>query len=155
LEQYLKEGRKHHELQLILEIKIQPNEMMEKAAVDETVRLVKKLKMEKQINYISFSKFICDQLRAAFPYAEVAMLSDKYDPTATKEACLSGVDYNYKVFKKNPKWIKQCREKGLNINVWTVDKPEMIQSFIDKDVDFITTNNPVVAQELINKKYAK
>lgn len=51
--------------------------------------------------------------------------------------------------KKHPEWIKEAHDLGLKVNVWTVDKAEDMKWLIDQKVDFITTNEPTVAQEIL------
>ncbi|MBR5886265.1 MAG: hypothetical protein IKY93_06380 [Alistipes sp.] len=52
---------------------------------------------------------------------------------------------------KKPQWIKQCHERGLKVNVWTVDDEAELRWVISKGVDFITTDNPVLATKLIKE----
>ena len=50
---------------------------------------------------------------------------------------------------KHPEWSKEAHDRGLKVNVWTVDKAEDMKWLIDQKVDFITTNEPTVAQEIL------
>ena len=54
-------------------------------------------------------------------------------------------------FTMNRKAIRDlaAQELGLKDNVWTVDKAEDMKWLIDQKVDFITTNEPTVAQEIL------
>jgi len=38
------------------------------------------------------------------------------------------------------------------VNVWTVNKPEDIQKVIDLKVDFITTDEPLLVREILQKQ---
>ena len=38
----------------------------------------------------------------------------------------------------------------MSVNVWTVDKPEVITEMINLGVDCITTNAPELVRELLN-----
>ena len=51
-----------------------------------------------------------------------------------------------------PEMVKQIRDAGLGVFVWTVDKPEDILRFKALGVDGITTNEPVVVREVLEKK---
>ena len=42
-----------------------------------------------------------------------------------EEAGCTGLDYHYRVFQKNPDWVKKAHDLGLTVNVWTVDKEEV------------------------------
>jgi glycerophosphoryl diester phosphodiesterase len=37
------------------------------------------------------------------------------------------------------------------VNVWTVNKPEDIQRMIDLKVDYITTDVPLLVEEMLDK----
>ena len=41
------------------------------------------------------------------------------------------------------------------VNVWTVDNPEMIATMAQLGVDYITTNKPALAKEIIEQAEAK
>jgi Glycerophosphoryl diester phosphodiesterase len=135
-------------MQLILEIKPHKSILNEQRAVDATLKLVKKMKMEKQVEYISFSKYICSRIHQFSPSSKIAYLDAKMTPDEIKAEGWTGLDYYYNAIKKNPEWIEQSKKNGISVNVWTVDKSEDLQYFIDKGVDYITTNNPVEALKL-------
>lgn len=48
--------------------------------------------------------------------------------------------------------IKQAHDAGVEVNVWTVNKPEDWQSAIDMGVDGICTDDPVALKEYLAKK---
>lgn len=151
LKDYLTEGKKHKEMKLILEIKPHKNKINEDRAVKAVTDIVREMKMGKQVEYISFSKNICCQLRSIDKKASIAYLKGDLSPIEVKELGCSGIDYLFSVLNKNAEWIKEAKDNNLTINVWTVNKEEDINDFISKGVDFITTNNPVKALELTKK----
>ena len=53
--------------------------------------------------------------------------------------------------KKKKGWIKQAQKLGLTVNVWTVDDEAELRWVIEQGVDYITTDNPVLATELIKQ----
>ena len=135
-------------MKLILEIKSHKNEVNKNRAAKEIVNLVKKMKLRKQVEYISFSKNICRQLKALDKRAKIAYLNGEMSPIEVKKEGWSGIDYNHSVFAKNPQWIEQAKNNKVSINVWTVNSEEALKDFIEQKVDFITTDNPVKALEL-------
>jgi glycerophosphoryl diester phosphodiesterase/lysophospholipase L1-like esterase len=148
LEAYLLEGRKHPELKLILEIKSHKNAQWEQAAVDRVVALVNRFGMTDQVEYISFSPFICRQLRKALPNAKIAVLTNNVKPEGAYSDGLTGVDYNQNTFRNNPSYWDDCRRLGLSTNAWTIDDLKGIREFKELGVDYITTNKPVEALEI-------
>ena len=61
-----------------------------------------------------------------------------------------GLDYHYSNFVQHPEWVKEAHDLGMIVNVWTVNKEEMMQQMIDLGVDYITTDKPETALKLIN-----
>ena len=68
-----------------------------------------------------------------------------------KKLGLAGIDYSMKVLRKNPEWVKQAHDLGLEVNVWTVDEEADMKYFIDLGVDYITTDYPERLQALLKK----
>lgn len=66
-----------------------------------------------------------------------------------KEKGLTGIDYYYKAFEKHPEWVKEAHDLGMKVNVWTVDDVKDMQKMITLGVDYITTDQPLEAAELI------
>ena len=127
LEQYLEAGKKCN-TKLILELKALNSKKRETKAVQEILALVTKLGLENRMEYITFS------LHAMKEFIRLGA---------------AGLDYHMGVIKKHPEWIKEAHDLGLKVNVWTVDKAEDMKWLIDQKVDFITTNEPTVAQEIL------
>lgn len=151
LEEYLIQGKKNQGTQLILEIKPHKRVVNEDKAVATILYLVQKYQMEDQVEYISFSMNICKELIRPCPECP-GFLSSWRSFTGRPEGIrFSGLDYHYKVFDKHPEWIQEAKDAGLTINVWTVDDPAVMESFVAKNVDFITTDKPVQLKEIIGK----
>ena len=104
--------------------------------------------MEKQVEYISFSKYICQELKRKSPASIVAFLASTSDsalpPQAIKEEGFNGLDYHYKLIGAFPNWIKKAKELGLTTNVWTVNDEEAMKQMLELKVDYITTDKPLV-----------
>lgn len=152
LEEYLEEGKKLKDIQLILEIKPHKTKELEKEISEKAVRMVKAAGMEKQVEYISFSRYICENLARLTPKSEIAYLMGDVSPKELKEKGINGIDYHYKVFKKKPEWVKEAHELGMKVNVWTVNNTEDIKNMLRLKVDYITTDHPVEAAKLAGNK---
>lgn len=150
LEQYLKQGKKG-DIKLIFELKVHPAGEIENEAVRKSVELVKKLKLEDQVEFISFSLEACKQLAALMPGVMVQYLSGKIPPKELKEMGIMGLDYHYGQFEQHPEWVKEAHDLGMKVNVWTVNKPEMMQKMIELGVDYITTDAPETLIEMLKK----
>ena len=142
LKKYLKRGKKL-DIQLILEIKSLPTSEMECQATAKIVKMVKRMRLEKQVEYISFSMNVCEQLVKLTPESEIAYLNGDKAPTELNAKGINGIDYNQNVLIKHPEWVEEAHREGMKVNVWTVNKKDMMERFIDMKVDYITTDQPL------------
>lgn len=149
LKQYLKQGKKG-KIKLIFELKVHPSGKMENEAVRKSVEMVKKLNLKNnKVEFISFSLEACKQLAKLMPGYMVQYLNGKIPPKELKEMGIMGLDYHYSNFVQHPEWVKQAHDLGMIVNVWTVNKEEMMQQMIDLEVDYITTDKPELCIRLI------
>jgi len=151
LEQYLLAG-KELKTKLILELKSLSTPERETMAVEKIIEMVKSMKLESRMEYISFSLHATKEfLRLAPAGTPVYYLNGDLSPKELKEIGCTGPDYHLSVFKKNPGWITECQQLGLKTNVWTVNKANDMRWLIDQKIDFITTNEPVVLQHVLKE----
>ena len=146
LDQFL-DVAKRLTIDLVLEIKPHKNREHEKEAVKMILDLVKAKELETRTSYITFSRNAFDELvkQTNCPILYLNGVA----PDVLKKIGGTGADYHINVFKKNPEWIKQLHDSGLEVNIWTVSEPEEIQWCIDHGADYITTNNPGLVQKMI------
>ncbi len=152
LDQYLKQAKKDKKTKLIIEIKSHATPQRETEIVKAVVDKVAEYKMEEMVEYIAFRPFVCMELKRIAPEGtKIAYLNGDYKPEYVAGMGLTGIDYKFSVLKKNPKWIKSAHKLGLTVNVWTVNKEEDLRWVIEHGVDYITTDNPVLAKQLISE----
>ncbi len=136
---------------LIIEVKSHLNAELEKAAAAQTLRLVKEAGACQNVEYISFSQTICEALIAGDPSAKVAYLGGDLSPQQLKDKGYAGLDYQMPVLRdKHPEWIAQAHQLGLSVNVWTVNKPEDQNYFIQAGADRITTDLPLFTKRWLD-----
>ena len=152
LDEYLQQMTKSKATKLIIEIKNQLTPKHETEIVQKTVDMVAKYGLENEVEYIAFRPFVCWEIARLAPQGtQIAYLSGNYSPAYCKSMGCTGIDYNYKVLKKQKNWIKQAHKLGMYVNVWTVNKEEDIRWAIQNGVDYITTDDPVLVQKLIDE----
>ena len=147
---YLKAGKKQNKTRLILEVK--PSLVSKERSLilaEKCVDLVKSMGLGKMTDYISFDFDVCKKVKALAPKAEVTYLNGDKSPEEISLAGLSGIDYPYPSFQKNPQWIKQSHDLKLTTNVWTVNEKSMMEWFIEKKINYITTNEPELLMQLL------
>ena len=143
LEAYLKAGANQKKTRLILEIKSSSiSKERSLALAAKCVEMVRKLKVEDITDYIAFDFDVCLKVKQLAPKAHVEYLNGDKTPEEIAAAGLDGIDYHYTVFKKKEDYIPAMRAKKLTTNVWTVNDEATLKWFLEKDVDFITTNEP-------------
>ena len=136
LKKYLKKGKKL-DIQLILEIKSHKSKEVEDKMAADIVK------------YIAFSLNVCEQLAKLTPESEIAYLNGDITPTELKKKGINGIDYHYNVIEKHPEWVKEAHDLGMKVNVWTVNKEDMMKKLIDRKVDYITTDQPLELKKLL------
>jgi len=150
LENYLKAGMVQNKMKLILEIK--PSELGKESSLaltQKVVALVEKLQAQAWVDYISFDFDACKEVMRLAPYAKVAYLRGDKTPTELAADHFFGLDYNFNILQKNPDWIPDAKNKNLTINVWTVNDKPALEEFLQKGVDFITTNEPELLLSMV------
>lgn len=55
---------------------------------------------------------------------------------------ITAVDYQDVHFFNHPEWVATFKERGVHLNAWTVNDEEGMTWFLDRDFDYITTDNP-------------
>ena len=153
LRQYLQAGLAlSNGTRLILEIKPHKTRENEDRCVAETVRLVEELGIGDRVDYISFSMNICERLAEASPKSNIAYLKSDMSPAEVKKHGFNGIDYYGPVVLQHPEWIEEAHRLGMSVNVWTINDAEAIRQFARLDVDFITTDYPEQAMEIIRSE---
>ena len=155
LQAYFEEAVKHPNLRLICEMKFPNSKHQEAEMARKICEMAKKYNLEDRIDYITFSRDGMLSLKKyAHQGAKIYYLTGDYVPEQLKFMGAAGADYNYWAYQRNPQWVQQLKDLGLEINVWTVDKEDEMKWCIDNGVDYITTNYPERFMEL-QKTYKK
>lgn len=152
LDEYLAKG-KELKVRLILEMKSLSDFNREDECAAKIARKLKHYGLLDRTDIIAFSINACLAFKKLLPNTNIYYLDGDYTPKKVQRLGLKGIDYHQNALRKeNPTWIQEAKDLGVEVNVWTVDDPEALQFFIDQQVDYITTNNPVKLQELLKIK---
>ena len=152
LDEYLQQMTTSNATKLIIEIKDQPTPQLETEIVEKTLAAVAKYGLENEVEYIAFRFWVCRELARLAPKGtKIAYLNGDYSPQYCKSFGCAGIDYRYSILKKQKNWIKQAHKLGMYVNAWTENKDEDIRWCIKNGVDFITTDDPVLVQNIINE----
>jgi glycerophosphoryl diester phosphodiesterase len=153
LSDYLAAGSQQNKTKLVLEIKT--SELGKESSIALThkvVQLVEKLKMQAIVDFIAFDYDVCKEVKLLAPYARVSYLNGDKAPASLAQDNFFGIDYNLNVMLKNPGWIQEAKQNKLTVNVWTVNEQSAMESLLQQQVDFITTNEPELLLKVIGGK---
>jgi glycerophosphoryl diester phosphodiesterase len=147
-EYFLKGTQDKHKTLLICEIKAAiKDKEQEYLATIETLALAKKLKIEKRIVYISFSKDILSWIKEKQPTATVLYLESDLSIDAVVQNKFDGINLHYTSFKNNSQLSATAKNAGLKIGSWTVNELSDLAILQAQGVEWITTNQPLQFQK--------
>ncbi|MCD7937985.1 MAG: glycerophosphodiester phosphodiesterase [Tannerellaceae bacterium] len=149
LESYLQRSLTLPGIRLIFELKPHKTPERNREAARASVEMIRQMGLEDRTEYITFNNDAGLEFIRIAPQAQVAYLNGDLSPARLKELGYTGLDYNYKKMLQHPHWFKEARELGLTINVWTVNKPDLIRQLIHLGAGFITTDIPVEALSIV------
>ena len=131
---------------LIVEIKTHSTEARTIEAAKTAVEAVKAAGLEDKAEYIAFDYATCKALAATYPGIKVQFLCDNAGQVRTPAQLNAdggiSIDYNGNMLNSNPRFIDDAHKLGLTVNVWTIRSNEDMGEWINKGVDFITTDMP-------------
>ncbi len=141
---------------LIIEVKPHESKKNNDRVVDATLDLVKKHGLEDKVEYVSFGQGICKRISEKTPKGTTILyLSGDLAPKQLAKYGITGFDYLAEIVMLNPEWIIQAKKMGLKSAVWTVNDTEKMKWCIDHNVDFITTDKPVILRKMIEENSGK
>ncbi len=118
---------------------------------EDVLRLVHELGMEKRVIYSSFNHVSIRKIREMAPDAKTGFLSCDGTMNLSEYALRYGVDALHPAgyYLKYPGFVKDCRDKGIKLHVWTVNDRAQIEQMGQLGVDAVITNYPDVASEVL------
>lgn len=151
-EEYLDAFAKCKNVKLIIEFKSHKSKEREDILAARVMEMVAQRGLQEKVEFIAFGVNFVQQARKLAPKAPVYYLNGDLSPQVLATMNLSGFDYNYSVLYNRPEWVSKAHELGQKVNVWTVNKPEDIQKMIELKVDYITTDEPLLVRQILQKK---
>lgn len=115
-----------------------------------------------QLCIIAFDREVAKESKKALPWMKVYRLSSEKTKDKkpvdlaqliadTREDGLDGLDLGTK-WKWDEALVKQVKDAGLELYVWTVNKPAEAKRFMALGVDGITTDDPVMLRSALENK---
>lgn len=152
VKEYLDAFEKCKKTKLIIEFKPHEKKEREVELAQKVIEMVHQRGLQDKVEYISFGIHFLQLVRQLDPQAKVYYLNGDMSPGVLSTMGVAGPDYNYNVLFQRPQCVKEAHELGQKVNVWTVNRSEDIQTAIDLKVDFITTDEPLLVKEILQKQ---
>ena len=118
---------------------------------DSVVNIVHRMKMQGDVEYISFNYEVLKRIRELDPTAKTLYLWEgKKQLEDLINDRISGIDYSYYAYRQDKDLVAKAKKAGLLTNVWTVNNAEDLLLYYQQDVDYITTDEPELLLKIIN-----
>ena len=131
--------------QILLNVEIK-SEAVDRGISDEVAAAIKARGMTDQVIVSSFSPTALEQMHAVAPEIRTAVLYNPElqrgeDPVEIVHGLGASV-FNIRGSRLQAKMLRSCREHGIPVGVYTVDKPRKMKQWVKKGIDAIFTNYP-------------
>lgn len=116
--------------------------------VADCIRIAKETGMEDHVFYSSFDHLQLQRMKEQLPEMTVAPLYSFNMLYAAEYGAMmqaGALHPHFKQIDAFEDYVSLAHEKGICVNVWTVDKEEDLRRMYEKGVDGIITNQPDVA----------
>lgn len=151
LEVYLEQMKANPDMKLVLEIKVHGSNEKHDRIVKKVIEMVNSKGLTSQLDYISFSYYVCQQLVGKVPAGTAIGYLQGDKAPGSMDQGINCIDYPASALRNNPKWIKEAHAKGMTVNVWTINTVQEMAEFIGMGVDYITTDYPQNLKEIVTK----
>lgn len=135
LEEYISICRKYNKV-AVLEIK----GLFSPESLDKAVSVVNSFKYLKNTVFISFILNNLTTLKGKYPKVKMQYLTDKWDDSLPGKLKQLGMGLDIDYHQLAPERINACHANGIEVNCWTVNKPEEGERLASWGVDYITSN---------------
>lgn len=136
---------------LFINIEIKTGVVFYEKIEEKILALTKEMGMEDRVCYSSFNHYTVTRIHELKPDAEVGFLYADGPIDMPSYGVKHGVNalhpalYNLQY----DGFVKECKEKGLKLNVWTVNERPYMEMCCQYGVDAIITNYPDIAKEVV------
>jgi len=99
--------------------------------------------------FSSFDETAAELVKTERPEYYSALLSLATGPAEVEKALLLNQDAIHPFFSVSSETVQGALDAGLQVNVWTVNDPELMQAQIDKGSTAIITDEPDILTDLL------
>ena len=145
IEEYLRQAKKCPGVKMICEIKKQSSPERETMAVEQVMEAARRLQMEDQMEYTSFSEWICREVHRVNPAAKVIFLDSGVfvkTPEYAAAQGFNGISYDFNGFMNHPDYVERARKLGIETTLWIVNSYEVVEWAVRHGVDYVSSDHP-------------
>ena len=153
LEEYFEQARKHPETKIILEIKVQSSRERETKAVELVMETVRKMNMQSQIEYTTFSDWMVQEIHRIDPKAKVLFLESGvfvHDPDYCYARGYNAISYDMNGLMNHPDYVERAHQLGMEVTLWIVNDNEVVDWAIRHGVDYVSSYHPERIKEYLD-----
>ena len=151
--QYLEQFAKNTSTKLVIEVKGHSSDERNQACTLEMLKEVDEFGVADRVDYISFNLGVCTTIASMKPGANVGYLTSTNDLAGLKSKGINCADFAYTYMFANPDLFNQAHALGMMVDIWTIDSTQDMMRAIGLGADLITTNNPDVLQEIVERLF--
>jgi len=139
---------------ILLNVEIK-TEAVDRGISDKVAVAIRDRGMADQVVVSSFSPTALEQMHRVAPEIRTAVLYNPElqrgeDPVEIVHG-LGASAFNIRGSRLKAKMLRSCREHGIPVGVYTVDKPKKMKRWVKKGIDAIFTNHPDRLIEILNE----
>jgi len=131
-----------------LNIELKTTEQLYPELPEKLVQMERDFSMTGRCLYSSFNHYSLQEIKRINPKAPIGLLYElgMVDPWVYAEyLSATAIHPHYFVIMALPRTVQRCHQHDIQVNVWTVDNPVIINRMINCNVDAIITNKPDIA----------
>ena len=158
LEEWFNQAKQTPDLKLIMEIKRQESKELDSYITAESMKVVREMGMNGQVDYTSFGENICDEVLRIDPKAKVLFIASGLNvpgPEWAKEKGYAGLSYNLDGFINNPGLAEKAEKLGIETTLWIVNNTELYDWAEKHHITWTTTDHPEMLKAYIDAKAPK
>jgi glycerophosphoryl diester phosphodiesterase len=140
---------------ILLNVEIK-TEAVDRGISDKVAAAIRDRGMADQVIVSSFSPTALEQMHRVAPEIRTAVLYNPElqrgkDPAEIVHGLGASV-FNIRGSRLKAKMLRSCREHGIPVGVYTVDKPKKMRRWVKRGIDAIFTNHPDRLIEILNEQ---
>ena len=157
LREYIVRAKQYPRTKLIIDVKTPKETARATRIALAASKVVKEMNFEKSVEYLLGYLPAIEALAKVTdcPMAYLGRWKNELPemhPDSIARRNIKFLDYQDVHYKNHPEWIETFKARGVHLNAWTINEEADLDWFLQKDFDYITTDNP---ERLLEKSAKK